>query len=159
MNSEGTTGWVLQSLLSGRRTALVSPWEIKADNPPPQVTVRSDDSESARAVAIVEAGVIANIGKCDGRWCQRLDRQIPRLPAAEAAVGNLSERDREVSGRETGLLALARTSRTTTSMWLMTMPSGGFGTPSTRIESPGMSMSSPCSSMKKWLWFDVLVSK
>ena len=67
---EGTTGWVLQSLLSGRRTALVSPWEIKAGNPPPQVTVRSDDSDSARAVAIVEAGVIANISKCDGRWCQ-----------------------------------------------------------------------------------------
>ena len=69
-DSEGTTGWVLQSLLSGRRTALVSPWEIKAGNPPPQITVRSDDSESARAVAIVEAGVIANIAKCDGRWCQ-----------------------------------------------------------------------------------------
>jgi SH3-like domain-containing protein len=69
-DSEGTTGWVLQSLLSGRRTALVSPWEIKAGNPPPQVTVRNDDSDKARAVAIVEAGVIANIGKCDGRWCQ-----------------------------------------------------------------------------------------
>jgi SH3-like domain-containing protein len=69
-DSEGTTGWVLQSLLSGRRTALVSPWEIKAGNPPPQITVHNDDSESARAVAIVEAGVIANIAKCDGRWCQ-----------------------------------------------------------------------------------------
>jgi SH3-like domain-containing protein len=69
-DSEGTTGWVLQSLLSGRRTALVSPWEIKAGKPTPQVTVRSDDSDKARAVAIVEAGVIANIGKCDGRWCQ-----------------------------------------------------------------------------------------
>lgn len=69
-DSEGTTGWVLQSLLSGRRTALVSPWEIKAGNPPPQITVRSDDSDKARPVAIVEAGVIANISKCDGRWCQ-----------------------------------------------------------------------------------------
>jgi SH3-like domain-containing protein len=68
-DSEGTTGWVLQSLLSGRRTALVSPWEIKAGKPPPQITVRSDDSDKARAVAIVEAGVIANISKCDSRWC------------------------------------------------------------------------------------------
>ena len=51
------------------------------------------------------------------------------------------------------------TRRTTTSMWLIFMPSGGSGSPSTRIESPAMSMSSPRSSMKKWLWFDVVVSK
>ena len=28
-DSEGTTGWVLQGLVSGRRTALVLPWEVK----------------------------------------------------------------------------------------------------------------------------------
>ncbi len=35
-----------------------------------QVTVRNDDSESARAVAYVEPGMIANVTRCDGRWCQ-----------------------------------------------------------------------------------------
>lgn len=68
-DSEGTTGWVLQSLLSGRRTALVKPWEVKPEKAPPQVPIRRDDSDSARTVALVEAGVIANVHGCDGRWC------------------------------------------------------------------------------------------
>jgi SH3-like domain-containing protein len=68
-DSEGTAGWVLQSLLSGRRTALISPKEGQ-DGKPAQVAVRNDDSESARAVAYVEPGVIANVHRCDGRWCQ-----------------------------------------------------------------------------------------
>ncbi len=68
-DSEGATGWVLQSLLSGRRTALVTPWDAKAGAPVPQVPVRNSDSERARAVVVVEAGVIANVHTCDGRWC------------------------------------------------------------------------------------------
>lgn len=69
-DAEGVIGWVLQSFLSGRRTALVLPWEVKAGQAPPQVPIRSDDSERANPVAIVEAGVIANLLSCDGRWCQ-----------------------------------------------------------------------------------------
>jgi SH3-like domain-containing protein len=69
-DSEGTTGWVLQSLLSGRRTAVVLPWDVKPDTPPPQVPIRSDDRESSRTIANVEAGVIANIQSCDGSWCR-----------------------------------------------------------------------------------------
>ncbi|MCC7251883.1 MAG: hypothetical protein IT540_08415 [Hyphomicrobium sp.] len=68
-DSEGATGWVLQSLLSGRRTALVTPWDVKAGAPVPQVPVRNSDSERGRTVVVVEAGVIANIHSCDGRWC------------------------------------------------------------------------------------------
>ena len=33
-DAEGTTGWVLGSMLSGRRTAVVLPWELKAGQPP-----------------------------------------------------------------------------------------------------------------------------
>jgi SH3-like domain-containing protein len=69
-DSEGAIGWVLQALVSGRRTALVLPWEAK---PPPaapvHVSLRDDDRENARVVAVVEAGVIANVRSCDGRWC------------------------------------------------------------------------------------------
>ncbi|WP_439543678.1 SH3 domain-containing protein [Hyphomicrobium sp.] len=68
-DAEGATGWVVQSLLSGRRTALVTPWDVKAGQAAPQVAVRDDDSESSRAVVNVEAGVIANVHSCDGRWC------------------------------------------------------------------------------------------
>jgi SH3-like domain-containing protein len=34
------------------------------------VALRDDNSERARPVAMVEAGVIANLATCDGRWCQ-----------------------------------------------------------------------------------------
>jgi SH3-like domain-containing protein len=32
--------------------------------------LRDDDSEGARAIAQVEAGVLAGIISCDGRWCR-----------------------------------------------------------------------------------------
>ena len=80
-DSEGATGWVLQSLLSGRRTALVSPWEAKAGQESPRIAVRNSDSNNAREVAIVEAGVIANIHACDGQWCNvTIDRYRGYLP-------------------------------------------------------------------------------
>lgn len=69
-DAEGATGWVLQSLLSGRRTALVAPWDAKSEALRPQIAVRSSGSEGAQPVAMVEAGVIANVAGCDGRWCQ-----------------------------------------------------------------------------------------
>lgn len=68
-DADGTTGWVLSSFLSGRRTGLVLPWELKPGTPTPQVEIRRNDSDSARVIANVEAGVIANIHNCDGRWC------------------------------------------------------------------------------------------
>lgn len=68
-DSEGSTGWVLASLLSGRRTALIEPWEVKGGADRPQVPLRSADSETAAALAHVEAGVLANVRSCDGRWC------------------------------------------------------------------------------------------
>jgi SH3-like domain-containing protein len=69
-DSEGATGWVLASLLSSRRTALVEPWLVKADMPVlPQVALKDDDRDNAGNVALVEAGVIANVRTCDGRWC------------------------------------------------------------------------------------------
>jgi SH3-like domain-containing protein len=68
-DADGATGWVLQSMLSGRRTALVLPWEVKAERPPPQIPLRSGDKDSASLVAQVEAGVLANVRSCDGRWC------------------------------------------------------------------------------------------
>lgn len=67
-DSEGAEGWVLQSLVSGRRTALVMPWELKSANPP-RLELLSDDKEGSSAVAVLEAGVIANIRSCDTRWC------------------------------------------------------------------------------------------
>ena len=69
-DAEGTTGWVLGTMLSGRRTAVILPWEVKAEQKQVAVPLRDDDSESSRAVAHVEAGVLANVITCDGRWCR-----------------------------------------------------------------------------------------
>ena len=80
-DAEGATGWVLQSLLSGRRTAVITPWDLKAGQSAPQVEVRSSDSERSRTVAVVEAGVIANVHSCDGRWCRvSIDRFRGYMP-------------------------------------------------------------------------------
>jgi SH3-like domain-containing protein len=68
-DAEGTTGWVLASALSGRRTALVLPWEAKGGERP-NVLLRDEASENARAVALIEAGVLAAIIACDGSWCR-----------------------------------------------------------------------------------------
>jgi SH3-like domain-containing protein len=61
---------VLQSLLSGRRTGLVLPWERKAGAEPPVVAIHASDSPSSAVLAKVEAGVIADLHGCDGRWCR-----------------------------------------------------------------------------------------
>jgi SH3-like domain-containing protein len=69
-DSDGATGWVLQSLLSGRRTGLVLPWERKSGSTPPLVPIMASDSGRSGVVANVEAGVIADLHSCDGRWCR-----------------------------------------------------------------------------------------
>ncbi len=69
-DSEGTEGWIFSSLLSGRRTALVLPWERNNKDAKPTTTIYQDSSQRARKVAIIEAGVIADVHGCDGRWCE-----------------------------------------------------------------------------------------
>ncbi len=69
-DADGATGWILQSFLSGRRTGLVLPWERKAGAPPPLVPILASDSDHSNVVANVEAGVIADLHSCDGRWCR-----------------------------------------------------------------------------------------
>jgi SH3-like domain-containing protein len=66
-DSEGTEGWVLHSLLSGRRTALIMPW-AKGDAPPVPLHERAD--ERAEVVARLQPGVIANVRQCAGSWCR-----------------------------------------------------------------------------------------
>jgi SH3-like domain-containing protein len=70
-DATGTVGWVHSSLLSGRRTALVLPWEVTETRPTaPLATLRDDDNARARAVAEVEAGVLASIISCEKGWCR-----------------------------------------------------------------------------------------
>lgn len=64
-DSDGTEGWVLHTVLSGRRTAIVAPW--KKDQ---VFTLHAKPDENAEAVARLQTGVIGNIKSCDGMWCE-----------------------------------------------------------------------------------------
>lgn len=66
-DADGTEGWVLHSLLSGRRTALVAPWSKNKTEPFP---MRSAAAEEAAVVAQLQPGVIANVSSCAGSWCR-----------------------------------------------------------------------------------------
>jgi SH3-like domain-containing protein len=61
-DSEGVEGWVLHSLLSGRRTALVAPWKKE-----PLLLVAKDQKTP---IVKLSPGVIANLRECDGTWCR-----------------------------------------------------------------------------------------
>jgi SH3-like domain-containing protein len=63
-DSEGIDGWVLHSLLSGRRTGLVTP-NKKGEN----AKLYARASTSADLAATLQSGVIVNIRNCDGAWC------------------------------------------------------------------------------------------
>jgi SH3-like domain-containing protein len=70
-DAEGTEGWVLHSLLSGRRTSLVMPWakgDAKGDAPPIPLLARAD--ERADPVARLQPNVIVNVRACSGSWCR-----------------------------------------------------------------------------------------
>ena len=72
-DSEGAMGWVFHAMLSGRRTVLVLPWEVRGeakDAKTMQAELRASGSASSPAVALVEAGVLANVRRCDGAWCE-----------------------------------------------------------------------------------------
>ena len=66
-DAEGTEGWVLHSLLSGRRTAQIMPWS-KGNAQPLPLYDRAD--ERATVVARLQPGVVANIKSCAGSWCR-----------------------------------------------------------------------------------------
>jgi SH3-like domain-containing protein len=63
-DSEGVEGWVLHSLLSGRRTALVTPNKTGENS-----KIYARPSASADLAATLQSGVIVNIRNCDGAWC------------------------------------------------------------------------------------------
>lgn len=68
-DAEGTTGWVLRTLISKRRTAQVLPSSLKPGQLRAQEPLNEWPGQGGRAVALVEAGVIADVHTCDGTWC------------------------------------------------------------------------------------------
>jgi SH3-like domain-containing protein len=67
-DAEGAEGWVLRTLLSGWRTAMVAPWHENGLYP-------LRDSPGGRVIAQVKSGVIGRLLECDGQWCRlRINR-------------------------------------------------------------------------------------
>ncbi len=64
-DSEGEEGWVYHSLLSSWRTGVVSPWRRGM-----QVSLLKSPSSGSPIVAHLEAGVLGQILRCTGQWCQ-----------------------------------------------------------------------------------------
>ncbi len=63
-DSEGAVGWVLHSLLSGRRTGLVGVGK-KGE----VFKIYTQARANGEVAATLQSGVIANVLGCDGAWC------------------------------------------------------------------------------------------
>ena len=59
---EGTRGWMLVTLLSDRRTALVKPGQPRA--------IYEKRNSASRVAYLAEPGVVGRIEDCDGDWCK-----------------------------------------------------------------------------------------
>ncbi|AMJ63066.1 SH3 domain-containing protein [Bosea sp. PAMC 26642] len=66
-DADGSEGWVLHSLLSGRRTALVAPWEKAKDQ---TITLYGSADANAAVVARLQPNVIVNVANCANSWCR-----------------------------------------------------------------------------------------
>lgn len=73
-DSEGATGWVLHSLLSSRRTALIAPWErpLTAQGQAMKdifLDGKRSASINASTVARLQAGLLVDVEECLPQWC------------------------------------------------------------------------------------------
>jgi SH3-like domain-containing protein len=67
-DSEGTEGWVYQSLLSGKRTAMTAPWQ--RDKVGAMLNVYRSPDDTASVVAKVQPGVLGSLKTCNGSYCR-----------------------------------------------------------------------------------------
>ena len=59
---DGAQGWMLVTMLSDRRTAIVKPGQPRA--------VRVGPYDGAKTQSMAEPGVVGRISKCDDGWCR-----------------------------------------------------------------------------------------
>jgi SH3-like domain-containing protein len=94
-DSEGTEGWVLHSLLSGRRTSIVTAGKGSdqggakgGDKAPVPLYAKADEASGEEAR--LQAGVIGSVKTCTGTWC----RIIVALPQRRGDVDGYVRQDR-----------------------------------------------------------------
>ena len=64
-DSEGTEGWVLQNLLSGRRTVLIAPWSKEET-----ISLFERPDATSAPVAKLQPRVLASVHDCSRNWCR-----------------------------------------------------------------------------------------
>ena len=64
-DSDGTEGWVYHSLLSGRRTGVVT---LRAKDD--AIPLRAKPDPESRVVAELQSGVLGAVKRCTGGWCR-----------------------------------------------------------------------------------------
>lgn len=64
-DSDGEEGWILQNMLSGKRTVVVAPWRQGQ-----AMSLFRDARAEAGLVAKLSAGVVAEVEACTGTWCR-----------------------------------------------------------------------------------------
>jgi SH3-like domain-containing protein len=64
-DSDGEEGWILQNMLSGKRTAVMAPWK-QGQN----IALYSSASKAGGLVAQVGSGVVGEVEGCTGEWCE-----------------------------------------------------------------------------------------
>ena len=146
-DSDGSEGWINQSLLSGKRTGIAAPWQRGKEA---QIRLL-DDPTACAPIAVIEPGVIGKINQCTAMV--RNDFRRPyRLDQPVAGVGRLSRRiDQGLNcgasispaspdrSNRSAQSRRVRRSRTTISTLAISMPSGGCGRLVTRTGASGMS--------------------
>jgi SH3-like domain-containing protein len=63
---QGNEGWILHSLLSGERTAIIAPWQEKGG----AIEMHAAPLTGAAVSARIEPGVIASVAACGSGWCR-----------------------------------------------------------------------------------------
>jgi SH3-like domain-containing protein len=66
-DADGAEGWINQSLLSGKRTAIAAPWQRGKDA---KITLHAQPEETAGPTAYLQPGVVGTIKMCNGNWCE-----------------------------------------------------------------------------------------
>jgi SH3-like domain-containing protein len=66
-DSDGSEGWINQSLLSGKRTGIAAPWQRGKEA---QIRLFDEPDNEARPIAVIEPGVVGKINQCNGEWCE-----------------------------------------------------------------------------------------
>ena len=76
-DADGTTGWVLHSLLSSRRTAMVAPWQRAAVGSVRHFVIGRDEaSAEGNTAARLQPGLMASLERCDGAWCRLSAQEV-----------------------------------------------------------------------------------